>query len=561
MKILITGSSGLIGGEAVEYFDSLGHTVVGLDNNMRREFFGEAGDTLWNMNRIFHKAKNFTHMPVDIRDQDQMYDVFYPEKSKPYTGPFDAVIHCAAQPSHDKAREIPMVDHSVNVAGTMMALEMTRKHSPNAVFIYMSTNKVYGDAPNEMEFAEYNTRYDWFPEEWKGFDEDTRIDQSTHSIFGANKLAADIMVQEYAKTYGMKTCVLRGGCLTGPGHSGVELHGFLSYLVRTAIAGKPYTIYGYKGKQVRDNIHSYDVVRAMEEIIKDCKPGGQVYNLGGGRANSTSILEAICTIENKIGKKIKLKYVDEPRLGDHICYISDTSKFQRDYPNWKITRSLDQTLDEMIQRCYWDMHCNEEETLNYPLTKDSLVMDVGGYRGTWTADIVGRYDCHALIFEPDLEFFTECVRRFKDNPKVKVFNFGLSDKTETVQLAKQGMNTSAFRGNSGQAELPNDRVFGEAVLQQSMFVDIAELLTTPLIIGVDLPNVDLISINCEGGEYPILNRLIDTGLISRFKNVQVQFHSFYPDAVNARMNIRGSLSETHKEKFCFTFVWESWERK
>lgn len=563
MKILISGSSGLIGGEAVEYFDSLGHTVVGLDNNMRREFFGPKGDTLWNMNRIFHKSKNFIHMPVDIRDEGQMYDVFYPDPRKKYTGPFDVVIHCAAQPSHDKARDIPLIDHSVNVLGTLMMLEMTRRYSPNAVFIFTSTNKVYGDAPNEAKLTEQETRYDYYGglESWcsgltrSGFNETCRIDRSTHSIFGANKAAADLMVQEYAKTYGLKTAVLRGGCLTGPSHSGVELHGFLSYLVKSIFNGTPYTIYGYKGKQVRDNIHSYDVVRAMEEIIKNPQPG-EVYNIGGGRENSCSVLEAISKIEDRLGKKGNISYSDQARLGDHICYISDMSKFRRDYPNWKMTRSLDQILDEMVEQVYWDKHTEHEFTLEYPLTEKSVVMDIGGFRGTWAADLNGRYHPKMTVFEPSKEYSNHCKKRFANDKNVTVFNFGFSDKNELLTLTKQGINSSVFRGGPGQTEMPDADLYGHVEHEEIVLTDISEFLE-----GNEIENIDLLNINCEGGEFPILERLIETGQISIFDNIQIQFHDFYPNASEIRSSIRDRLRLTHTETFCYPWIWESWKRK
>ena len=277
----MTGSAGLIGGEVVEYFGARGHQVFGIDNNARREFFGEAGDVLWNLARVAHKVPDYKHHEADIRDFTEINNIFKQD------GPFDAVIHCAAQPSHDKSREIPVVDFEVNAFGTLNMLEATRQFSPGSVFIFTSTNKVYGDAPNKEEIVEKETRYD-YTSHWFDIDESCSIDQSTHSIFGASKVAADIMVQEYGRYYGLKTTVFRGGCLTGPGHSGVELHGFLSYLVKVAITGATYKIYGYKGKQVRDNIHSYDVIRAMEEVIKNPRVG-EVYNIGGGRENSISV--------------------------------------------------------------------------------------------------------------------------------------------------------------------------------------------------------------------------------------------------------------------------------
>lgn len=340
-NILVTGSSGLIGSETVEYFDRQGHTVIGIDNNMRRYFFGPEGDTTWNLERLKKLTKHFKPLSLDIRDRSCVWEMFSHHR-------FDLIVHCAAQPSHDKAASIPDMDFDVNAMGTFNLLEATRKYCPEAVFIFMSTNKVYGDSPNEMEFAEYPTRYDWFPEEWQGFDEDTRIDQTTHSLFGVSKVAADLYVQEYGRYFGMQTGVFRGGCLTGPSHSGVELHGFLSYLAKVALSGKTYTVHGYKGKQVRDNIHSFDVVRAFEEFAKNPR-AGEVYNLGGGRANSVSILEAISKIEILTGHKINWTYSEQARKGDHICYISDLSKFREHYPAWAVTRSLDSILEELTR--------------------------------------------------------------------------------------------------------------------------------------------------------------------------------------------------------------------
>jgi CDP-paratose 2-epimerase len=339
---LVTGSSGLIGSEAVEHFDRQGHRIVGVDNNQRREFFGPAGDTTWNLERLKRSTRNFRHYALDIRDRTGIMSLF--EQNR-----FDLVIHCAAQPSHDKAKEIPLVDFEVNALGTLNLLEATRQHSPEAVFIMMSTNKVYGDAPNEKPLQELATRYDYAdPADFEGIDETCRIDRTLHSIFGASKVAADVMAQEYGRYFGMKVGVFRGGCLTGPSHSGVELHGFLSYLVKVAVTGQTYTVYGYKGKQVRDNIHSYDVIRAMEEFAANPRPG-EVYNLGGGRANSVSILEAIDRLERMTGRKLNWVYHDQNRKGDHICYISDLRKLRAHYPNWTVTRSLNSTLEEIVE--------------------------------------------------------------------------------------------------------------------------------------------------------------------------------------------------------------------
>jgi CDP-paratose 2-epimerase len=342
MKILITGSSGLIGSEAVEYFDRNGHRVIGVDNNMRSLFFGPQGDTTWNLKRLNRVTKNFIHHDLDIRDRGKVSELFQQHR-------FDLIIHCAAQPSHDKAKEIPLIDFEVNALGTVNLLEATRQYCWDAVFIFMSTNKVYGDAPNEKPLKELPTRYDYAqPQDYDGIDETCRIDQTLHSFFGASKAAADLMSQEYGRYHGMNVGVFRKGYLTEPNHSGVELHGFLSYLVKVAFNGQTYTIYGYKGKQVRDNIHSYDVIRAIEEFTHHPRPG-EVFNIGGERSNSVSILEAVDLIEKMTSRKIRWVYKDEPRKGDHICYISNMRKFKSFYTNCEITRSLEDILHEMIE--------------------------------------------------------------------------------------------------------------------------------------------------------------------------------------------------------------------
>jgi CDP-paratose 2-epimerase len=339
--ILVTGSSGLIGSEAVEHFDRQGNRVVGVDNNMRREFFGAAGDTMWNLSRLKVSAKNFTHFAADIRDRAALDELFRSWR-------FDLVVHCAAQPSHDKARDIPILDFEVNAMGTLNLLEATRKHCPESVFLFMSTNKVYGDAPNEIPLKELETRWEYEREEdFYGISENCRIDRTLHSLFGASKAAADLVAQEYGRYFKMNVGIFRGGCLTGPSHSGVELHGFLSYLVKCVVTGAPYKVFGYKGKQVRDNIHSHDVVCAMQEFAANPRPG-EVYNMGGGRENSVSIVEAIARIEELTGKKLNWTYLEENRKGDHVCYISDLRKFKAHYPNWRLTKGLDDILREMI---------------------------------------------------------------------------------------------------------------------------------------------------------------------------------------------------------------------
>ena len=340
-NILITGSSGLIGSEAVEHFDRQGHRVFGVDNNMRREFFGPQGDTLWNLDRLKHATKNFTSYSIDIRDRAAVEKLFSEHR-------FDLIIHCAAQPSHDKARDIPILDFEVNALGTLHLLEATRQHCPEAVFLFMSTNKVYGDAPNEIPIKELDTRWEYArPEDFNGITENCRIDRTLHSLFGASKAAADLIAQEYGRYFKMNVGIFRGGCLTGPSHSGVELHGFLSYLVKATLSGRKYSVFGYKAKQVRDNIHSHDVVSAMEAFAENPRPG-EVYNMGGGRENSVSMIEAIDRLHQMTGKKLDWQYVDENRKGDHICYISDLSKFRSHYPNWRITRSLDNIFEEIV---------------------------------------------------------------------------------------------------------------------------------------------------------------------------------------------------------------------
>lgn len=346
MKLLVTGSSGLIGSEVVEHFDRLGWEVYGVDNNMRADFFGPGGDTRWNQRRLEGICQNFQHHELDIRDRASVLRMM--EDLQPV-----AIVHTAAQPSHDLAASRPFDDFDVNAVGTLNLLEATRVHAPEAVFVHMSTNKVYGDAPNELPLDELETRWEYAsPGDWGGIREDMRIDQSKHSLFGASKVAGDVMVQEYGRYFGLKSCCLRGGCLTGPHHSGVELHGFLSYLVKVNIDAGLYRVFGYKGKQVRDNIHSFDVARFIEAFISEPRCG-EVYNLGGGRANSCSILEAFSMVEGLTGKKMRFEYVDKNREGDHICYISDLSKMKSHYPGWEITKTLDDIFVEIVDA--WNM--------------------------------------------------------------------------------------------------------------------------------------------------------------------------------------------------------------
>jgi CDP-paratose 2-epimerase len=341
MKVLITGSSGLIGSEAVEYYDRMGLRVFGLDNNIRREFFGPQGDTMWNLERLKKITRYFTHFNIDIRDRKAVFELFEQEK-------FDFIVHCAAQPSHDRARDIPLIDFDINAVGTLNMLEATRQYCPDAVFIHMSTNKVYGDTPNELPLIELTTRWEYAqPEDFNGIREDCRIDRCMHSIFGASKLAADVMVQEYGKYYGLMTGIFRGGCLTGPNHSGVELHGFLNYLVKAAVRDREYTVYGYKGKQVRDNIHSEDVIAAFEAFRMSPRPG-EVYNMGGGRNNSISILECFEMLKDRLGNSVRWDYCEKNRAGDHICYISDLAKLRTHFPGWNVKKSLANIIDEMV---------------------------------------------------------------------------------------------------------------------------------------------------------------------------------------------------------------------
>lgn len=339
-KLLVTGSSGLIGSEVCLHFAQSGWQIHGIDNNQRATFFGPKGDTRWNQHRLADKIADFHHHELDIRDRQGILDVL--KEVRP-----DAIVHAAAQPSHDLAASIPFADFDTNAVGTLNMLEATRQAVPESPFVALSTNKVYGDAPNELPLVELETRWDYAdPADYTGISETFRIDQSKHSIFGASKVAADVMVQEYGRYFGLPTCALRGGCLTGPSHSGVELHGFLSYLIKCNVTGTKYNVFGYKGKQVRDNIHSYDVARFIAAFIESPR-AGEVYNIGGGRDNSCSILEAFSRIEALSGQKMLYEYVDQNRSGDHICYISDLRKMKAHYPSWDITKSLDDIFQEI----------------------------------------------------------------------------------------------------------------------------------------------------------------------------------------------------------------------
>ena len=339
-KILVTGSSGLIGSEVCIYFARDGWEVHGIDNNQRAVFFGPKGDTRWNQRRLESSIKGFVHHELDIRDRQGVLDLL--KQLRP-----NAIVHTAAQPSHDLAASIPFADFDTNAVGTLNLLEAARQYAPDSPFASMSTNKVYGDAPNELQLIELATRWEYADKAcWNGIPETFRIDQSKHSIFGASKVASDVMVQEYGRYFNMPTCALRGGCLTGPNHSGVELHGFLSYLIRCNLTEAKYNIYGYKGKQVRDNIHSLDVARFIAAFINSPRVG-EVYNIGGGRTNSCSILEAFSRITALSGKPMIYEYVEKNRSGDHICYISDLRKMKAHYPGWDISKSLDDIFHEI----------------------------------------------------------------------------------------------------------------------------------------------------------------------------------------------------------------------
>jgi len=340
-NIIVTGSSGLIGSEVVRFFHGKGFFIHGIDNNQRAVFFGPQGDTRWSQKRLMETLPNFRHHELDIRDRQGVLALV--REVKP-----DGIMHTAAQPSHDRAATIPFDDFDTNAVGTLNLLEAARQFCPEAPFIHMSTNKVYGDLPNSIPLKELESRWEYDnPAYENGIPEIFPIDQSKHSLFGASKVAADIMVQEYGRYFQMPTCCLRGGCLTGPNHSGVELHGFLSYLVKCNLEGREYTIFGYKGKQVRDNIHSEDVARFIYAFFQSPRCG-EVYNLGGGKENSCSILEAFALTESFSGKKQIYRYMEENRIGDHICYYSDLSKMKRHYPGWNITKSLKQTINEIV---------------------------------------------------------------------------------------------------------------------------------------------------------------------------------------------------------------------
>jgi len=343
---VITGSSGLIGSEASRYFADSGLDIVGIDNDMRRQFFGEEASTLWQREQIRTELDaQYRHVDADIRDRDAIDDIF-----SSYGRDVSLVIHTAAQPSHDWAARDPQTDFGVNAVGTLNLLEAVRQHAPGAVFIFTSTNKVYGDTPNRLPLVEHTTRWDIHPEHTyvDGIREDMSIDQTTHSLFGASKAAADLLVQEYGRYFGMKTACFRGGCLTGPNHSGTQLHGFLAYLVKCAITGTPYTVFGYKGKQVRDNIHSADLIRAFDHFFRNPREA-EVYNIGGGRESNCSMLEAIEICEQLVGHPMQWSYDEKNRVGDHIWWVSDIGKFRSHYPDWSLQYGIKEICAEIYE--------------------------------------------------------------------------------------------------------------------------------------------------------------------------------------------------------------------
>ena len=343
--IIVTGSTGLIGSATCEYYLNKRINVLGIDNDLRSYFFGKEGSNKWKEKKL-KKNKNYKHLSVDIRNKNKIFEIF-----KKYKKKIKAIVHAAAQPSHDWAAKEPFTDFEINANGTLNLLEAFRLYCPKATFVFTSTNKVYGDRPNFLTLVEKKLRYEIKKNHKyykKGIDEKMSLDQTTHSIFGTSKLSADLLVQEYGRYFNLKTVSFRGGCLTGENHSGAMLHGFLSFLVKSIVHKKKYFIFGYKGKQVRDNIHSLDVVKAFDEFIKKPKSGGRVYNIGGGRQNSCSIIEAIKLIEKISKTKSKYKILKQNRIGDHLWWITDNSKFKKDYPNWKIEVSLIKSLKQMV---------------------------------------------------------------------------------------------------------------------------------------------------------------------------------------------------------------------
>lgn len=341
MKILITGACGLVGSETVRHFSAQAAQIVGIDNDMRKDFFGPAGSTTLVKKKLLQEFSHLRIAEIDIRDRAAIEKEI--AKLKP-----DLIVHSAAQPSHDLAAKRPHDDFSVNALGTLNLLEAVREHSPLSVFCFMSTNKVYGDRPNQLELREQETRWEFASSEYSnGISEEMSIDRSLHSLFGVSKASADLLVQEYGRNFGMKTVSFRAGCITGGAHAGVELHGFLSYLAKCCLSGTPYTVYGYKGKQVRDQIHARDVAGAIEAFYQSPRPGA-VYNLGGGKENSISMIEAIALLERKTQRKLKVRFEDTNRTGDHICYYSDLSSLRADYPEWQLKYGLNEIFEDIL---------------------------------------------------------------------------------------------------------------------------------------------------------------------------------------------------------------------
>jgi len=343
--VIVTGSCGLIGSETVSFFAAKGFEIVGVDNNLRQSFFGKDGSTIWNRQRLQKQHKNYRHYSVDIRNGRKMNAIF-----KRYGRDIALIVHAAAQPSHDWAASAPRIDFSINATGTLILLEAMRKFAAQAVFIFTSTNKVYGDTPNRLPLIEEDRRFELSGEHryFNGVDETMSVDHCLHSVFGASKLAADIMTQEYGRYFGLKTGVFRGGCITGPVHSGAQLHGFLSYLIKCAVTKRKYKIYGYLGKQVRDNIHAFDLVNAFYHYFQNPRVG-EVYNIGGSRFANVSVLEAIQLCEKLTGERLDYEYIDTHRIGDHIWWISDVSKFKSDYPQWQYKFSIEETVRQIYQ--------------------------------------------------------------------------------------------------------------------------------------------------------------------------------------------------------------------
>ena len=343
--VIITGSTGLVGSEAVNFFCDKGFDVVGIDNNLRKFFFGKDGSTIWVKNKLLKRNKNFKNLNLDVRNYKKLKKIF-----KKYSRNISLIIHCAAQPSHDYGKENPIIDFNVNATGTLNLLELTKKYCPDSPFIFMSTNKVYGDNPNKLKLIEKSNRWELIKKNkyFKGIDENFSIDHCTHSFFGVSKTYADLIVQEYGNNVGLKTVCFRAGCITGPNHSGAKLHGFLSYLVKSSLSKKKYTIIGYKGKQVRDNLHSFDLVNCFWEFYKKPKKG-EVYNIGGGRYSNCSVVEALNLVEKLTNIKIQRQIIKTPRVGDHIWYVSNLSKFKKDYPGWKQKYNTKKIIKELIE--------------------------------------------------------------------------------------------------------------------------------------------------------------------------------------------------------------------